>query len=199
MQLNGLLLSGGKSKRMSEDKAALSYHAGMDQIDYNIKLLESVCDEVYLSCSKEQTEQRKKKGYKIIEDSYPSNSPTTGILSAQSFNPNAAWLVLACDLPYLDLETIKDLVANRNPLKEATTYMNPLNNWPEPLCTIYEPRIFEKLESFFLANKPCPRKVLFNSQVEELSLKNKKALENVNTPIDRIKAMHFLKRGIHES
>ncbi len=194
-KINGLILTGGKSERMKEDKGALNYHGEQNQIEHSQELLSSICDEVYVSCRKDQLSEPFLKNQKTITDSFPSVGPTTGILSAQFFDPNAAWLVLACDLPYLNLETIEHLKKNRNSFKLATAFINPKRNWPEPLCTIYEPKSYQKLMKYFSVNKPCPRKVLFNSNIESLEMITLNALDNVNTPKEREEALEYINKG----
>lgn len=192
-KINGLILTGGKSSRMNEDKGSLNYHGNMSQIEYSQSLLEGFCQEIYVSCREDQKNLDFLRGHQLLFDSFPSVGPTTGILSAQFKEQNCAWIVLACDLPYLDKETIFNLVKNRNPFKNATCYLNPKRKWPEPLCTIYEPKSFLKLMQYFSINKPCPRKVLFNSNIEALTLKNEMALDNVNTPQEKENALNTIK------
>jgi molybdopterin-guanine dinucleotide biosynthesis protein MobB len=191
--IKGLILTGGKSERMKEDKGALSYHGELSQIDYSKSLLSGVCDEVFVSCRESQKDLDFLKKQNLLFDSFPSVGPATGILSAQFLDPNCAWIVLACDLPYLDKLTIVDLVNNRNPFKNATCFLNPKRKWPEPLCTIYEPKSYQKLMQYFSINKPCPRKVLFNSNINALNLINETALDNVNTPSEKEQAFRLIK------
>jgi molybdopterin-guanine dinucleotide biosynthesis protein A len=200
-KINGLVLTGGRSERMNQDKGSLAYHGKKNQIEYSKELLEGLCDEVYISCRTEQSTEPFLKDHKLLFDSFPSSGPTSGILSAQYFDQSAAWLILACDLPYLDKGTIKSLIKNRNPYKLATAFMNIRKNWPEPLCAIYEPKSYRKLMQYFSNNTSCPRKFLFNSNIKTLRLENAKALDNVNTPHEKDEALVFLnnKKGSHES
>jgi molybdopterin-guanine dinucleotide biosynthesis protein MobB len=188
----GLILSGGKSERMNEDKGSLSYHNGKNQIDHTKQLLGDYCEEVYVSCRADQTSNDYLKGHKLIIDSFPSVGPTTGIISAQYENQSIAWLVVACDLPYLTKDTIENLIAKRNPFKLATAYYNREKNWPEPLCTIYEPKSYRKILQYFATNKPCPRKVLFNSNIESIELLDHRALNNINTPKEKTEVLEYI-------
>jgi len=192
-KLYGLVLSGGESKRMNQDKGSLSYHDNSTQIEYTKSLLNNYCEEVYVSCREEQTSNDYLKGHKLIADSFPSVGPTTGIISAQFKHQSVAWLVVACDLPYLTEKTLEDLIEKRNPFKLATAYYNEEKKWPEPLCTIYEPKSYLKLLQYFSVNKPCPRKVLFNSNIKNIELIDHKALNNINTPEEKNKALAFIK------
>jgi molybdenum cofactor guanylyltransferase len=179
----GLVLSGGKSQRMNKDKGGLKYF-DKDQVSHTLDLITPFCDEVFVSCREDQSFDEFVGKHNKIIDSFPSVGPSSGILSAMHKHPDAAWLIIACDLPYLKSKTIEHLILKRNPYKNATCYLNPTRGWPEPLCTIYEPKIFNKLIQYFGLGKPCPRKVLFNSEINALELNNKLDLNNVNTPAE---------------
>lgn len=191
--IKGLILSGGSSKRMEEDKGALCYHNELSQIEYTKKLLTNICSEVFVSCREDQKSLPHLKDHKLLIDSFPSIGPTSGILSAQFHDSKSVWIVIACDLPYLDKMTIIDLINNRNPFKNATCFIGKESKLPEPLCTIYEPKSYLKLMKYFSVNKPCPRKVLINSNIKTLSLINEDALDNVNTPTERKLALKVIK------
>lgn len=190
----GLVLTGGKSQRMNKDKGGLKYFA-KDQVSHTVDLLTPFCDEVFVSCRKEQEDSEFVKSHNQLHDNFPSVGPSSGILSAMNKYPDAAWIIIACDLPYLTNETIKHLVNNRNPYKNATCFLNPTKGWPEPLCTIYEPKVYNKIIQYFGMGKPCPRKVLFNSEIVALELINKSDLDNVNTPDEFHKAKDYIQQN----
>ena len=51
--LFGLVLAGGKSQRMGEDKGLINYH-GKIQREYMADLLDDICEETFISCRPEQ-------------------------------------------------------------------------------------------------------------------------------------------------
>ena len=66
-----------------------------------------------------------------------------------------------------------------------TVGYSPLNEFPEPLISIWEPKSYPILMQFLTQGYSCPRKVLINSDVELLDVRNKEALTNVNSPEER--------------
>ena len=69
-------------------------------------MLRPLCNEVYISLRQDQ-EAEMHEGYKTLTDSYTGIGPYGAILSAFKFQPDAAWLVVACDLPLLNVDTLK--------------------------------------------------------------------------------------------
>lgn len=184
----GLILAGGKSSRMKKDKGAIDYF-GKSQTAHLYELISPFCQETFVSCRDDQKNLPHLKRFPLVKDQFLDVGPMGGILSAQKLHPNASWLVVACDLPFLNSETIKDLIEKRNPYKNGTCYLNPQRGWPEPLCSIYEPKSYHRLLQFMGLGYSCPRKVLFNSEVKKLKLNDHKSLRNINHPEEYQNAM----------
>lgn len=177
-EVYGLVLAGGKSLRMGRDKGALEYK-GVPHRDYLANLIQMHCKEVYLSCRQDQVRAWDSK-YKKLTDSFIGLGPYGGILSAFRKQPNKAWLTLACDLPFMNEETLELLFAQRDPSKLATCFHNPETQFPEPLITIWEPRAYPVLLEFLSQGYSCPRKVLINSEIKEIHLEDSSILHNAN-------------------
>ncbi|MDP9079528.1 MAG: NTP transferase domain-containing protein [Bacteroidota bacterium] len=185
--INGIVLAGGKSQRMGFDKGAVNWH-GKEQRYYMADLLTPFCNEVFISCRADQ-QQEIDSNYLSLPDTFTGLGPYGAILSAFREKPDSAWLVIACDLPLMDENALQYLVDNRNASSVATAYQSPLNEFPEPLITIWEPKSYPLLLSFLAQGYSCPRKVLINSDVTLLHSENPEALTNVNTidELERVK------------
>lgn len=180
--LYGLVLAGGKSTRMGKDKGLIDYH-GIPQREYAAQLLKNVCEKVFISCRADQLDEIES-DFDLLPDSFIGLGPYGAILSAFRHNPNAAWLVVACDIPLVDKATIQHLVSNRSPQHVATAFKSPVSDFPEPLITIWEPKSYATLFHFLSIGYSCPRKALINSDTHILEVKNQDALLNVNSPED---------------
>lgn len=185
--LNGLVLAGGKSVRMGRDKGEISYH-GKPQREYQADLLHPFCQDVFISCRHNQNNTFTSE-YKKIEDQFHGLGPYGGILSAFREHPNHAWVTLACDLPYMNKETLSKLAASRDPRKVATCFHNPKTKFPEPLITIWEPRAYPILLEFLSQGYSCPRKVLINTDILEIEMDNTLCMTNVNDKEEYEKAI----------
>ena len=130
--------------------------------------------------------------YPLVVDTYLNLGPMGAILSAFRQDPNSAWLVVACDLPLLDAATIGYLLKNRNPSAIATAFRSPVDEFPEPLIAIWEPKAYPALLSFLAQGFSCPRKVLINSPVELLTAPDPMALRNANTPEEAVEIARLI-------
>jgi len=184
--LCGLVLAGGQSQRMQTDKGQLRYH-GQEQRQYAASLLSEVCQDVFVSCRADQAAALPA-GLTPLPDQFLDLGPMGGILTAFRHDPNAAWLVVACDLPFLSTETLRHLVTHRHAGRVATAYQSPHNEWPEPLITIWEPRSYAVLLQFLALGYSCPRKALINSEIQLLMPPAPQELRNINTPQERAAA-----------
>jgi molybdopterin-guanine dinucleotide biosynthesis protein MobB len=188
----GLVLTGGKSTRMGTDKAALAY--GAEEESRRVYgLLQEFCSEVFVSCRADQADLPGRRGLPQIHDILLGKGPLSGILSAFEARPDATWLVAACDLPRLDRGVLAALVAGRNPFRVATAFRG-YQDFPEPLCALYEPKARARLWQFLAAGYDCPRKMMINSPVEVLEPPQGDRLRNVNRPEEREEVLHDLGR-----
>ena len=183
----GLVLAGGKSSRMGgNDKGMATWH-GRPQRYYLAGLLKQYCTRVFISCREEQATEIEN-GYSILTDKYTNCGPTGGILTALEYAPQCSWLVVACDLPFVDEELLQYLVTERDSECIATTFESPFDHLPEPLITIWEPASYTILKAKLEEGYKCPRKILINNKVRILQPPHPEKLMNVNTPEDVINA-----------
>lgn len=192
--LYGLVLTGGDSRRMDRDKAMIDYH-GRPQAEVIYGLLSEVCGKVFISSKKDQWKAQSLGKLPQIHDVFIGLGPLSGILSAMHAHPQAAWLVVACDLPYVDRETIERLLKNRNPLKIATCFSSAKGDLPEPLCSIYEPKIRLRLLQNLAVGNLSPRDILMHSPVETVEQTEHENLENINNEEEFKTAKSNLDKG----
>jgi molybdenum cofactor guanylyltransferase len=182
--LKALILLGGRSSRMGEDKARLIYHQ-KPQYLHLAEIFSSVGIPAFLSCRSDQLSNYSQSDVNLIEDTFLNLGPMSGILSALRSDPKSAWLVVACDLPLLDATVLEELILHRDANALATAFISPRDNWPEPLISIWEPKSYPVALSYLSLGYSCPRKVLINSDVHLIECSQPEKLVNVNTPEER--------------
>jgi len=186
--LFGLVLTGGRSTRMRRDKAVLTY-GGLPQLERAMALLTPHVQQAFVSVRADQGDDPLRARFAQIPDLQENLGPVAGVLAAQARHPEAAWLVLACDLPLLDQATLAHLVRVRAPARAATAYRSSHDGLPEPLCAIWEPRSHEPLTAYVAGGRSCPRRFLLGADTALIDQPHPQALDNVNTPEEYRSAM----------
>ena len=187
----GLILAGGASKRMQRDKAALKIQ-GKTQLVRAFELLSRYLQRVFVSVRADQTSDPTRAHLPLIVDSVEGAGPITGIRSALAAHPEVAWLVLACDLPFVSDAAIEELLRRRDPSALATAYKSAHDGLPEPLCAIWEPAAAPPLAEYQAAGGHCPRKFLIRHGAPLIDPPDPRALDNVNTPEEYSQAVAAL-------
>jgi molybdenum cofactor guanylyltransferase len=203
----GLILAGGFSTRMQRDKAALIYQ-GKTQLDRAFELASRHLTRVFVSVRADQTLDPTRAQRPMIVDSVAGEGPIVGIRSALTAHPQVAWLVLACDLPFLSDAVIENLLRERDSASLATglatslasnfatgfatAYKSAHDGLPEPLCAIWEPSAAKALADYQAGGGHCPRKFLIRHGSRLLEPQDARALDNVNTPEEYRQALATL-------
>ena len=195
-RLNGLLLAGGKSSRMGRDKASLVVGAdGLTQARRAADLLGKFCERTFVSLRDGQTAPEGAQGLEVLVDSPLVQGPLSGILAAFQKDPEAAWLVLACDLPFISEQVLSHLNAHRksNDAPPFVAFASSNDGLPEPLCAVYEPSARAVLERHAARGHFCPRHIMIEEKAELIALPEgaTDALTNLNTPQDLEEAGGF--------
>jgi molybdopterin-guanine dinucleotide biosynthesis protein A len=178
--VHGLVLAGGKSERMGIDKGLLNVH-GETMREYMLTQLRSVCSKAYISCRLEQ--QVPSWMDPIVDQSFTSG-PLNGLLSAFDFNPRCAWLAVAVDMPYVNVNVLRSLIDQRDPSAMATCYFNERSGGPEPLLTIWEPSAFPYVKAFVEKGNTSPRHFLLEHSVNVQWPASPQVFRSLNDPDD---------------
>jgi len=181
-EVKGLVLAGGRSTRMGRDKGLIAWH-GTPQREYLVDLLQSLGIQTYISCRPDQVASIPP-GCRVIPDKFPNSGPLGAVASAFSEDPSAAWLVVACDMPLLNVSVFRFLLASRRPDFAATAFRSAgiPGNAPDPLLAIWEPGALPTLKSCLKKGHNSVHRVLTAAGVFLLDTPDPNALKNINTP-----------------
>ena len=175
--INVLILIGGKSTRMGTDKSNLVYYKE-PQIDHIYNLVKQLIPEQNIYFSVRDKQQLKNKLQ--ITDVYPDLGPFGAIYSAFKFDNTKAWLVLAIDIPYININVLKLLINNRNSNAIATTFQGKTKKYPEPLITIWEAKVFPLFKNNIKNNSYSLVNILKQNKIKTITIKDD-LIQNINT------------------
>ena len=188
--LYGLILIGGGSTRMGQDKSTLNYH-GQAEWKRMLDCVSLLVEKSYLSLNPTQAKDESFKNAAHIIDQWDNIGPMNGIASAMKTHPGAAWLVVPCDMPGLDTATLETILQARDTNCLATVAENPAGKL-EPLCAIYEPTALETMLQKIESEDFSLQRYLNASPIQRLRLDHTMPLKNINTPeeSENFRSMH---------
>lgn len=168
---------------MGRDKATLD-RRGVSLLAHAYDCVAAVTDGAWVSVRADQVDDPERRRFPQIVDRHADIGPVAGILAALETVPEADWLVVACDLPNLDRDTLAGLVAGAPPGAPLVAYRSASDGLPEPLCALYRAGSAALIAPHVAAGVVCPRKILLRNDAVLLDLPDRNALVNVNTPED---------------
>lgn len=183
-----LILAGGQSSRMGEDKALINWQ--------NVPLLRRVYDIAWSCCSTayiltpwpNRYGSLLPPGCHFLRESYPQKGPLVALATGISQLPPTDWVwLLACDLPRLDVEIIQNWLQSLDNIPSTTLAVVPYHDgYFEPLCGFYRPAIAPHLRQFQQGGGRSFQRFLKEISTQSLLLNEQESLTlwNCNTPED---------------
>ncbi len=141
----GLVLAGGRGRRMGGGLKALVPFRGEPMLAYAIEALHPHCSRVLLSAN--QPAPFAPFGLPVVPDLHHGHGPLRGIQAGLQAAGGAPVLVLACDLPLIEAEDIAPLVAAGQP-DSVAIYGHARGR--EPLVGWYGPGVMGGIEGQLL-------------------------------------------------
>lgn len=188
----GIILAGGYSKRMGQDKALLPCpnNQQISFIEQLATLLLSACSEVIL-VTRDVSQAADYARYvsslvHIVTDKTPDIGPLMGLYSGLRAMRSSHALVTAVDTPFLQSSVISFLLSE--PLDEQLV-IPIVNNLPQVLLAIYPGTILPTIEERLQAGRRDPRALLQVAKVQFIEEEQLRAVDphllsfvNINTP-----------------
>jgi len=177
----GVVLCGGKSTRMKQDKALLKYR-GQPQWQIVFRMLQPLCGTVVISVNPEQAQRWSvDNSYPLVVDqsTFQNHGPLTGLLSVIEAYPNTALFLVACDYPFLRREHLKYLVDHRSSEYDVVCYQT--DDQPEPLITIFETKAIKAIQHYYQSGNDSIRQLIRSVNANLITCQAPQALTNVNT------------------
>jgi len=148
MQILGVIIAGGKSSRMGQDKALMDFH-GKKLISVVAERIRPQVDWLVFNANGDAT-RFQTLGCEVVPDRYDAGTPLSGLHAALSFGAEEGFdavLTVPCDTPFLPA----DLVAQLKPTLPAIAasggqahYLTGL--WPVDLLPLLELELKDGLQ-----------------------------------------------------
>ncbi|WP_342513388.1 molybdenum cofactor guanylyltransferase [Sporosarcina sp. FSL K6-1522] len=183
MKTVGIILAGGESRRFGSPKAFAKLG---NRYFYEVvkEALASHCDEVVV-VTRQELVARFPVGVNVIMDGvkYAGRGPLAGILSGMESVEADRYVVLPCDMPFVDGEVIGELLARHEQAVTAVV----VEGRHHPLVSVWDADVMQVLREALDSDQLRVMAVLSTSGVTwiegyVLTENEKQVFANVNTP-----------------
>lgn len=183
----GVILCGGQSTRMGSDKGLLKLHANT-WAQTAVDKLADLRLPVVISVNKNQYEDYASifSAAQLItdNDSLQIKGPLAGLLSVHLQQPAEDFLLLACDMPLMETDLLKELITIYNQ-QTADVFVYTNDGEPEPLCGIYKSSGLKHILQLYQSNQLAKHSMKFtlehiNTHFIPLADDKKKCFRNFN-------------------
>ena len=188
--VTGVVLAGGASRRLAQDKAGLRLAAtGPTLLQRAVSTLEAVSDAVFVVAPADR--QYELHDAARLGDRWPGAGPLGGILTALEAIRQGTVLVLACDYPFVSTAVVKALLDHRPdcPSVVACEAQSLGGSRIHPLVGRYDAGYWlPRFRDAFDAGDRSMRQALEHGVICELTVAEEvggpNALLNLNTAVD---------------
>ncbi|GAB4932695.1 MULTISPECIES: molybdenum cofactor guanylyltransferase [Mycobacterium] len=184
MQLAGIVLAGGESRRMGRDKATLPGPRGAATLlEYVVGVLTQRCDPIFVMAAPGQP--LPEVTARIIRDEIRGQGPLPatgrGLRAAAEAGARYAF-VCAVDMPLLSPELIDDLVHLATETKAEVVL--PWDGRSHYLASLYRTDLAERIDRLVAGGARSMRALIDASDAQQIVLPESRFLANVNTEAD---------------
>jgi molybdopterin-guanine dinucleotide biosynthesis protein A len=159
-EITAIILAGGKSSRMKEDKGLIFFNGRM-MIEHVIEAIKKITVRIIIITAKPDYKQF---GYPCFEDEMKDKGPLGGIYTGLINSSTQKNILLGCDLPFLSEKILTGLINNSG---DEDVLLTEHLGKAEPLCSVYDRNCIIHLRS----------------QLEQNHLKITDALEGLKTRV----------------
>jgi len=141
MKISGIVLAGGKSRRMGQDKTLLTF-GNETLIERVIGELRQGTEEVIIAGS--QTDKYNIPGTREVADAYPGMGPLAGLHAGLTASHHPYAVVVSSDLPLFRWDLARYLL---NKCAGFDVVVPDIDGYLEPLCAVYAKSCLPAIES----------------------------------------------------
>ena len=172
-----VILAGGKSSRMKQDKALLPFGRYSSLTEFQQKRLSKFFSKVYISSKNNKFDF----DVDTIEDRYQSSSPLVALVSIfETLDDIEEVFLLSVDAPFVNKDIIDKLYKNNASVYDVVVAKS--NNGLEPLCAIYHKSSLVEAKKALEDNRHKLHSLFEKLNVKIVKIDNESAFINLNYP-----------------
>jgi len=172
---SAVILSGGKSSRMGQDKALMPYGGFNSMTQYQYERLKKIFKTVYISTKENKFDFKTN----LIYDNLPTSSPMVALHSVMQ-ELKEDFFLISVDLPLIKSDAIKSLIKSYENDKSYDIYLFKSPNGIEPTAAIYTTKLFPKIQNCIKKDIHKLNYLIQNAKRKEIFLNDKTMFLNVN-------------------
>ncbi|MEM5834792.1 MAG: molybdenum cofactor guanylyltransferase [Candidatus Aenigmatarchaeota archaeon] len=145
MEVSCLILAGGKSSRLRNKPFLIL--KGKPLVRYVFDNLREMFSEIIVVVKSEKDKEKMEeiiKNCKVVADKSKIFSPMAGIIAGIKHIKNNFVFVVACDMPFIEKKTVRELISRIDKNVNCVCYAYSLDKF-EPLCAIYKKEFLQKI------------------------------------------------------
>jgi len=182
-KIGAVILTGGKSSRMGENKANLT----LDGQTFLSKIIGQLDDFDEILLSVDNADKYAAYGLEVAEDLHPNIGPVGGIYSALKSCRSDYLLAVSCDMPLFRRELAQYICSFVYGAYDAFVLVGR-DGRKQPLCAVYSVKAANILENQIAAEQYRMMDALEKMHVRYISMEHSifsdDLLRNINTPAD---------------
>ena len=141
LSISGVLLAGGKSRRMGKDKRHLTLE-GKTLFDRSLEVLLEIFQEVIVVLGQDDFSVQYH-DVRIVYDVIPNRAAAGGLYTGLQYALNPKVFVVACDMPFLNAQVIRYMASISN---DSDITLAELAHGPQTMHALYSKRCLPLLE-----------------------------------------------------
>ena len=145
--VTGVMLAGGQSRRMGQNKALMTFQ-GQRLIDRVVEVLQRVFTQCLMVTN--TPELYTELALPMVPDVFPDKGSLGGIYSAIYHAPTSHCLVVACDMPFLNVALLRYLVDH---IQDYDVVVPDMHNELQPLHAIYSKACLQPIAQRLAADR----------------------------------------------
>lgn len=196
--LTGIVLAGGRSRRLGTDKASLTFE-GRLLLETVIERLSGVCSEVIVASGRTAEGRKTPRPVRFVADLAPGRGPLAGVQAGLAAATAEFALVVACDMPFLNPDLLSYMAGL--PRRYQALVPRTAGRW-HPAHAIYGRSCLPVIEELLAKRSSSMRELLSRLDVRELPEEELRrydpqglSLFNVNEPQDLERARALSNRS----